>query len=594
MFSDITLVCLLLGIAVLFFSFNVLEAEIIALGLMLSFVLCGILTPGQAFSGFASDTVMMIMGLLIMTTALTQTGAMEGISRWVRAFSSGRPFIFLLLLLTVTGFLSSFISNTATIALLTPMAVVVCRKMNFPVSKILLPMAFVSILAGTVTLIGTSTNLVVSGLMTTLGMEALDMFELSPVGLVILGSGFLYLVLIGRHMISTPKENTDMAEVIRSSNYLTEMILLESSPMAGKTLRDLKFGEANDLQVIRLVREGNRRIHVNADLALAAGDILLVEGAREAILDIQQKAGIEILAQDKLGIVEGADPDSERVVEALVLPRPGLQGRTLKQTRFHEKYGVIVLGLRRHGNIFFRKMSQVSLATGDLLLLRGATQDLRSLEDEGFLKLLYEADRPKNSLRRGLVAGAIFVISLSLGIAKIITLPMAALLGAFLMLATKCASPRETFREMEWKAVILIACMLSVGTALTTSRADQAIGSAIVTWGGSLPAIVLMGGVFVLTVALSQPMSNQAAAALILPVAVQIAVQLGLDPRPFAITVALAASCSFLTPLEPACLLVYGPGGYRFKDFFIVGFPLTLLMLAITLWLVPKWWPLTV
>jgi len=455
-------------------------------------------------------------------------------------------------------------------------------------------MAFVSILAGTVTLIGTSTNLVVSGLMTTLGMEALDMFELSPVGLVILGSGFLYLVLIGRHMISTPKENTDMAEVIRSSNYLTEMILLESSPMAGKTLRDLKFGEANDLQVIRLVREGNRRIRVNADLALAAGDILLVEGAREAILDIQQKAGIEILAQDKLGIVEGADPDSERVVEALVLPRPGLQGRTLKQTRFHEKYGVIVLGLRRHGNIFFRKMSQVSLATGDLLLLRGATQDLRSLEDEGFLKLLYEADRPKNSLRRGLVAGAIFVISLSLGIAKIITLPMAALLGAFLMLATKCASPRETFREMEWKAVILIACMLSVGTALTTSRADQAIGSAIVTWGGSLPAIVLMGGVFVLTVALSQPMSNQAAAALILPVAVQIAVQLGLDPRPFAITVALAASCSFLTPLEPACLLVYGPGGYRFKDFFIVGFPLTLLMLAITLWLVPKWWPLTV
>jgi di/tricarboxylate transporter len=281
-------------------------------------------------------------------------------------------------------------------------------------------------------------------------------------------------------------------------------------------------------------------------------------------------------------------------VEALVLPRPGLQGRTLKQTRFHEKYGVIVLGLRRHGNIFFRKMSQVSLATGDLLLLRGATQDLRSLEDEGFLKLLYEADRPKNSLRRGLVAGAIFVISLSLGIAKIITLPMAALLGAFLMLATKCASPRETFREMEWKAVILIACMLSVGTALTTSRADQAIGSAIITWGGSLPAIVLMGGVFVLTVALSQPMSNQAAAALILPVAVQIAVQLGLDPRPFAITVALAASCSFLTPLEPACLLVYGPGGYRFKDFFIVGFPLTLLMLAITLWLVPKWWPLTV
>ena len=590
MFSDITLVCLLLGIAVFLFSFDVLEAEIVALGRMLSFVICGVLTPGQAFSGFASDTVMMIMGLLIMTTALTQTGAMEGISRWVRAISSGRPLVFMLLLLTVTGLLSSFISNTATIALLAPMAVAVCRKLNFPVSKVLLPMAFVSILAGTVTLIGTSTNLVVSGLMTTLGMEALDMFELSPVGLVILGAGFLYLVLIGRHMISPSKENANIAEVIRSSNYLTEMILLESSPLAGKTLRDLKFGEANDLQVIRLVREGNRRVHIHADLPLAIGDILLVEGPREAILDIQQKAGIEILAQDKLGIVEGSDPDSERVVEALVLPRPGLQGRTLKQTRFHEKYGVMVLGLRRHGTTFFRKMSQVSLATGDLLLLRGATQDLRTLEDEGFLKLLYEADRPKNSVRRGLVAAAIFVISLSLGIAKIITLPMAALLGAFLMLATKCATPRETFREMEWKTVILIACMLSVGTALTTSRADLAIGSAIVTWGGTLPNIVLMGSVFILTVALSQPMSNQAAAALVLPVAVQVALQLGLDPRPFAITVALAASCSFLTPLEPACLLVYGPGGYRFKDFLIVGLPLTLLILVITLWLVPKWW----
>ncbi|MEZ0389715.1 MAG: SLC13 family permease, partial [Verrucomicrobium sp.] len=186
----------------------------------------------------------------------------------------------------------------------------------------------------------------------------------------------------------------------------------------------------------------------------------------------------------------------------------------------------------------------------------------------------------------------IFIGVMALGVFKVLSLPVAALLGAFLIFATRCASPEETYRDMEWKAVILIACMLSVGTALQVSKADEYVGGLIAGWSGSVTPIWLLGGLFVLTVGLSQPMSNQAAAALVLPIAIQTAEQLQLDPRPFAMTIAFAAGCSFLTPLEPSCLMVYGPGGYRFRDFFTAGLPLTLIVMVVTLVMVPWLWPL--
>jgi di/tricarboxylate transporter len=593
----IVIVFVLIAVALVLFTVEVIPAEMVALGLLLAFVMTGILTPEQAFAGFASDTVMMILGLLIMTSAIARTGVMGGVARWLQIATKGRKLLFTSLLLGSVTALSSFMSNTAVTALFVPVVIAVSRRMGLPVHSILLPVAFASILAGSMTLIGTSTNLVVSGLMQTGGLAPLDMFEMTPVGLVLVLLGVPYLIFLAPRLLPSRSRETTMEEVIRAGHYLTEVRVQKESLLVGKTLREARFGEQHDLNVLSVIRESGEQTTGRANTKLRAGDVLLVEGPHDAILKVKDQSGLEIKAEAKLGAVapENESPltkDDDRVVEALVLPRSTLLHQTLKQARFRERYGVIALGIRRHGENLLSKISQVPLKVGDLLLLQGSTSDLRALEDAGAFRLIGEADTSRFSKARTLAACAIFVGVLALGVFKVLSLPVAALTGAFLIFATRCASPEETYREMEWKAIILIACMLSVGAALHTSGADAYVGGLLAGWAGSVTPVWILAGIFVFTVALSQPMSNQAAAALVLPIALQTATQLGLDARPFAMTVAFAAGCSFLTPLEPSCLMVYGPGGYRFKDFLIAGLPLTLIVMVVTLVMVPVIWPL--
>lgn len=598
MTSAIVIVFVLIAVALVLFTVEVIPAEMVALGLLLAFVMTGILTPEQAFAGFASDTVMMILGLLIMTSAIARTGVMSGVARWLQIATKGHKLLFISLLLGSVTALSSFMSNTAVTALFVPVVIAVTRRLGVPVHSMLLPVAFASILAGSVTLIGTSTNLVVSGLMQSSGQAPLDMFEMSPVGLVLVLLGVPYLIFLAPRLLPSRSREASIEEVIRAGHYLTEVRLQKESPLVGKTLREARFGEQHDLNVLSVIRENGDQTSGRANTKLRSGDVLLVEGPHDAILKVKDQSGLEIKAEAKLGAVAGEDgeprsgKDDDRVVEALVLPRSTLLHQTLKRARFRERYGVIALGIRRHGENLLSKISQVPLQVGDLLLLQGSTNNLRALEDAGAFRLIGEADTTRFSKGRTIAACAIFVGVLALGVCKVLSLPVAALTGAFLIFATRCASPEETYREMEWKAIILIACMLSVGAALHTSGADAYVGGLLAGWAGSVTPVWILAGIFLFTVALSQPMSNQAAAALVLPIAVQTAAQLGLDARPFAMTVAFAAGCSFLTPLEPSCLMVYGPGGYRFKDFLIAGLPLTLIVLVVTLLMVPIIWPL--
>lgn len=597
MSSSIVIVFGLIAVALIFFTIEVIPAEIVALGLLLAFVMTGILTPEQAFAGFASDTVMMILGLLIMTSAIARTGVMSNIARWLQMATKGRQLLFVILLLCSVTAMSSFMSNTAVTALFVPVVIAVTRRIGLPPHQILLPVAFASILAGSMTLIGTSTNMVVSGLMQSSGQAPMDMFEMSPVGIVLVLLGLPYLIFLAPRLIPGRQREASMEEVIRTGHYLTEVLVLKDSPIAGKTLREARFGEQHDLTVLSVIRDGGTQVSGRASTKIRDGDILLVEGPHDAILKVKDQAGLEIKAEAKLGApLEGPNGtsarDDERVVEALVLPRSTLLQQTLKGARFRERYGVIALGIRRHGENLLRKISQVPLQVGDLLLLQGSANDLRALEDAGAFRLIGEADTTRFSRTRAIIACSIFVGVLTLGVLKVLSLPVAALTGAFLIFATRCATPEETYRDMEWKAIILIACMLSVGAALHLSGADAYVGGLLAQWSGSVTPIWILAGLFVLTVGLSQPMSNQAAAALVLPIAIETAGQLGLDARPFAMTVAFAAGCSFLTPLEPSCLMVYGPGGYRFKDFLIAGLPLTLIVMVVTLVMVPLIWPL--
>lgn len=589
--QEIITVFILLALAVVAFSTEIIAAEVVALGLMLLFVVFGILSPEQAFAGFANETVLLILGLLIMTVVLSRTALLQAVSRLLLRMTGDSSQRFLWLIMIAVGLISAFMSNTAATAFFLPVVIAVSRRLKTSESRYLLPLAFASILSSSVTLIATSTNLVVSGLMKNKGLSPLSMFELTPVGIVVLSTGVLYLGLLGWRLIPQPlgQDNGPSSDQ-KDSMYTAELVILENSPFAGKSIEDSRMGRDMDVQILHVIRRKTEHLRATADLVLQVDDVLLIEADYEALLGIKNHSGLELKAEASLETTAGEN-GKPNLTEAIIPPNSSLIGKSLKQTRFRDRHGVMVLGIQKSGKRV-RKMSQVLLQGGDILLLQGPASELAALEDMKVIRVVGESLATPLSARVSSWVAAIFALSLLAGIFKLIPLSVSVLAGAFLMLASNVVSPSTIYREVEWKVILLIACMLSVGTALQESGTDKLIASWLADTASSVSPLWLLAGVFVLTVGLSQPMSNQAAAALVLPIAVTAAMELGINPRAMAITVAVAASCSFLTPLEPSCLMVYGPGGYRFRDFLIVGLPLTLLIFIITLLMVPWLWPL--
>jgi di/tricarboxylate transporter len=375
-------------------------------------------------------------------------------------------------------------------------------------------------------------------------------------------------------------------------SYMTEVLILPNSALVGKTLGQSGFGRDLDLLIVRVLRDPDKYLWPRRELVLRAGDILLVEGARAEVLKVKDTAGIEIRPEVTL-----SDPDlrsqDATLVEALIVPGSPLVGRTLASARLRERFRVQVLGLNRHGKNLLEKLSRTTLRIGDVILVQGRTAGIAELADEGLVSVLHAVEEPRINRPKAWRAIALFTGALILGSSHVLPLPVAVVLGAFAMFVTRCITPADAYREVDWRVIVLIACMLALGRAMMDTGAAAYLAHHVAAWTADLSPRWLLAGFFLLTVALTQPMSNQAAAAVILPIATQTATHLGLNPRAFAMIIAVAASCSYLTPLEPACLMVYGPGRYKFMDFVRVGGPLVAVLFAIAMALVPRYWPLT-
>jgi di/tricarboxylate transporter len=589
---EIALLLGLIVIAVVFFCFEWVSADVVALGLLLTLMLTGLLPADKAFAGFGSDTVIMILGLLIMTAALLKAGVVDIVGRFIlQRVGKGEKLLLFAIMLSVAT-LSAFISNTAAAAFFVPVAIGIAGKTGIASSRLLMPVAFAAILTSSVSLISTSTNMVVSGLMTNAGLQPMGMFELAPVGIPIALVGLAYMFFIGRYGIPNRTPPGGLIEGFGIRSYLTELLVLPKSRLAGKPLAESRLGADLDLDVLRVVRNKDQYLLPRDNMVIEAGDVLLVEGPREDVLKVKDTAGIEIKADVKLSDPNLRSEDTA-LVEVLVVPASPLIGETLRNLNFRHRYGLQVLGLNRHGKNVLKKLSQIRFRVGDVLLIQGRKTNIPALKDEGMFSILGEIDEKRPDRMRALRTGIIFCGALLLATFKVVSLPVAMLLGAFFTFAAKCVTPPDAYREVEWRAVILIASMLALGEAMLTTGTAQYLAELVANNTAGMHPIWLLGGVFLLTVLLTQPMSNQAAAAVILPIAVQTAQHLDLNPRTFAMMIAVAASCSYLTPLEPACLMVYGPGRYRFSDFLRVGTPLVILLFALALWLVPKYWPLT-
>jgi di/tricarboxylate transporter len=578
-------------IALVLFATEWLESDVTALGLVIGMVLSGILPAEKAFAGFGSDTVIMILGLLIMTAALMRTGVMDLVGRWIVRHAGDSARRLQTVVMTGAAGLSAFMSNTAATAFFVPITFGIARRAKISPAKLLMPLAFATILAGTITLIGTSTNLVVSGLLTQYKLAPMGMFELAPVGIPITLAGLVYMMTLGRRIIPDrfrPEEIAGTAQSMRA--YLTEVLVLPESKLIGKTIAESGLGRDLDLTALRIVRNKTESIPARAETVINEGDVILVQGASEDILKIKDVAGIDIKADVKLADPELADKDTG-MTEMIILPGSPLIGRTLKGQRFREHYGLQVLGVNRHGEMTHRKVSVLPLRLGDVLLVQGPLAKIEEAADDPTFRVLGDLSATRPHAKRAPVAIGIFVAVLALATFEVLSLPVAMMLGALLVFATRCITPQEAYCDVEWKAIILIGCMLALGVAMESTGGAGYLSGLIVQAVGSNP-ILLLSGFFFLTVFLTQPMSNQAAAIVVLPIALQTAYQLQLNPRAFAMTIAFAASCSFITPLEPSCIMVYGAGRYRFADFLKVGTLLTLIIFVIVILLVPIVWPL--
>lgn len=591
MTPEIATCLLVLAAAIGCFAWDRVPADVVALGVMLTLVFTGLLKPSEAFAGFASDTVMMILGLLIMTAGLLRTGVVEKAGHLIFEVAGRSPATFLPVTMVAVAFVSTFMSNTAATAFFVPLVIGYAAKIGAPASQFLLPLAFASILTSSVTLISTSTNIVVSELMTGNGLPAMGMFELSPVGIPIAVAGILYVWLIGTRLIpdrSAKSTGDDVGE----RTYQADVIVPPESPIVGCRIGETRIAKNSGLTVVRLLRDKlpipDRRSVANAPLE--PGDELLIEGQRADLLKVKDIEGFEFKA-DLHPASENGDESQSTIVEGVLLPNSPLIGETLSGLEFKDRYGLDVLAIHRAGNLP-QKISRTRLRLGDVLLLQGTADDVKKLETGNLFNIFGGIDSSRLDVARAPLAIAIFASAILAASIQMASFPIAVMSGAFLMLVTRCVEPEEAYRQVEWKALILIGSLLSLGAAMESTGAGTYLAARLIDVIGRSSPYALLSCFFVLTIALTQPMSNQAAAVVILPVALQTAVQLDLNPRTFAMMVAVAASCSYLTPLEPSCLMVYGPGQYRFIDFFIVGLPLTLLIYLIAILMVPMVWPL--
>lgn len=590
----------LMGIALVLFAFEWVAADVVALGFLVIMIVTGLLSASEAFAGFGSDTVFTLMGLFILTAALQRTGVVEMTGRTLLRYTGDKPQRLVAMIMVATSSLSSFMSNTACTAFFLPITLGLAERLRVSTSKLLMPLAFASILASSITLVATSTNIVVNGLLKRYDLAPMGMFELTPVGIPIAITGILYMLTIGRRLLPDRAVRDDLGQ-LGNRLYLTELVVLPNSPLIGKTLAENSLSHDLDLNVVRMVRKdnrslptANRRLAPRTGRRLRAGDVLLVEGDRNALLRSNAAAGLELRGDLKLNAPQLQDNDLQ-VLEVILMPNSPLIGVTLAQYRFHERYGLQVLAVYRHGETLQRKISQMPMRVGDVLLIqseRANLANLAALEEERLFHVLGAVNQESYQRERAPYAIAAFIGALGLAAFEVVPLAVAVLIGTLAVFLTQCISVEEAYRKVEWRALVLIGSMLALGTAMEKTGTAAYLAGEIVELAGRTNPLLLLTGFFVLAVVLTQPMSNQAAAIVVVPIAIQTAVQLGLNPRTFVMMIAVASSTSYLTPLEPSCMMVYGPGNYRFSDFLKVGSLLTLIVYAIAILLVPIFWPL--
>lgn len=581
-------IALLVG-AVILFATEKISVDLVTLGLLSLLVMLGILNVQEAFAGFGNEIIVMLGSIFIIGAALRDTGVLDSLGGLLARVTGGRPRWVSIGMMTSVGGISAFMNNTTVTAMFLGPVIGMARRLKISPSRLLMPLSFASILGGTCTLIGTSTNVAVSGAMKMRGLEEIGMFEITPLGLILFSVGLIYLISVGMKWVPERDRGEHDEEGGQIREYLSEVVILAESPLIGQAAFNSDFSVL-EFQVVKVSRR-EQDLVLGAHTKFEEGDVVLVAGKVQNLIKIKKIEGIDIREDVQLRR-SGVDMTEASVAEVVLTPRSSIVGRTLRSSNFRRKTGLSVLALLRGDRTLNDHMADVVLHAGDLLLLQGPYDRFQKFEQEAEMVVITEHSYSSSAKKRGIALLIAFALAVAASSFGLLPAAVAFLVTALVALATRCISLDTAYENIDWRLLILIGGMTAFGTAMAKSGADSLLAGAVTYALEPYGAVTVMAGFCVLTILLTQPMSNAAAALVVLPIALQAAEKMGADPRPFGIAIMLSASISVLTPFEPSCILVYGPGKYRFSDFIKVGSGLTVITLAAVLVLVPIFWPL--
>lgn len=582
---EIALVIGLLVIAIVLFATEKFSVDVVTIGLILVLSLSGIISPKEAFEGFSSDFIIILASIFIISGALAETGLLDKLgSQMIKVVKSKTLFVGYTMF--VTGALSAFMNNTTVTALVTGPVIGMCRKLKLSPSKVLIPVAFASILGGTCTLIGTSTNVAVSGYIAQAGMEPLSFFEILGIGLIFLATGIIFILIFYKKLLPDHTQG-DYNERYEIAQYLSEVVVSEKSALVGQIAfySDLAKQEIRILKIIRNKEEFIPR----PSTRIQAKDILLIECSVEDVIKIKETPGLEVLADT----INHKEIENTKIIMAEILITPGsrLINHTLKEARFRQNYDLVVLAVQRFGETVSQKIGGLKLNIGDTLLVQGTQEDIDNNRASTEFSIIGDFRVNMFKEKKGIFAAVIFLLAVLAGTLEWAPLSIAFMAAALLTVISGAINVDRVYQVINWKLLILIGGMTAFGTAMENSGASKFLAENILNLLGDLGPMYVLGGFVILVILLTQPMSNAAAALVVLPVAIDTANMMNADPRTFAIAIMLGASVSLIAPFEPSCILVFGPGKYKFSDFLKVGLPLTLILFILLMILVPIFWP---
>jgi di/tricarboxylate transporter len=590
--TEIALTLAIIVAALVLFATEKLRVDLVALLVLLAVGLLHLIDPEDVFDGFSNSAVITVWAVYIVSGGLFKTGVADTLGRTIHRLSGDKEPRLIATIMVTCGVISAFMNNVGATAMLMPALIGISRRTKIPVSKLLIPLSFSSLLGGAMTLIGTPANILAMGILAERGLPTIGFFGFTPMGLVLLTTGVLYMALVGRHLLPVREGAQGRQDVYRLREYVTEVRVSTTSPLAGKTLLDSGLGRDYDLTVLGLERDGECLERIGRDTLIQKDDLLTVEGSPDDLMGAREALGLGSEDKQRLDL-ERLEPGNVQLIEATLAPNTGLVGRTLQGVRFRDRYGFTALAIWRHGQAITQKLRDVPLHFGDALLLQGPRHRVRELQEGKDFLVLEPLEVEQLRRNKAPIAIAALMLAILLVVFADFYISMAMVIAAVIMVLTGCLSIEEAHESIDWRTVFLVAGMLPLGMAMEATGAAQYLADNMVEALGDYGPTALLAGVYLLAALITQAMSNAAAIVLIVPIAVNTALALGANHLTFTMAVVIGAATSFLSPVgHKANVLVFGPGGYRFFDYARVGALLTVALLIVSMIFLPLFWPL--